>query len=552
MTGRYGDDAAERRVPEPAKAGSIGRSAFQRDRARVLHSAAFRRLAGKTQVVGVGEDDFPRTRLTHSLECAQIGRELAGALGADPDVVDAACLAHDLGHPPYGHNGETALDAAAGACGGFEGNAQSLRILSRLEAKVDGAGLNLTRAVLDAATKYPWLRDPVSTKYGVYADDVPVFGWLRVGAPDGRACVEAQIMDWSDDVAYSVHDLEDGVHAGSIPLDRLDADAVVALGGGAPGLADLLADLRRQPWWPASYDGSYAAQVGLKRMSSALIGRFSAAAVVATRTAYGGEPLARYGGSVVVPEETRAECELLKAVTAHYVMTRRAAAQERQRALLTSLVAVLAERAPGALEPALQPVWRCAEDDAARLRVVIDQVASLTDASAAAWHHRLLGAARPGGIVARVRGPEAAQTRIERVDVEIVRPLRHAVLRPGWPAEASVQPTDDEATHFAAYDPAGGLVGVATVFAERYPDTGEPAWRLRGMAVAPAARGGGYGGALLEAALRHATGRDGGLMWCNARVTALGFYARYGFTVASEVFDVPGGGPHRRLRRALP
>src|SRR4051795_12104215 len=132
----YDEHARERWVADPPKSGSAPRGEFVRDRARVLHSAALRRLAAKTQVVGVGQSDFPRTRLTHSLECAQIGRELGAALGAAPDVVDAACLAHDLGHPPFGHTGETALDDAVRAAGGFEGNAQSLRILTRLEAKM--------------------------------------------------------------------------------------------------------------------------------------------------------------------------------------------------------------------------------------------------------------------------------------------------------------------------------------------------------------------------------------------------------------------------------
>src|SRR5690349_20262053 len=144
MSETYGIEARARFVAEPPK--RAGRSPFERDRARILHSSALRRLAAKTQVLGAGTDDFIRNRLTHSLEVAQVARELGASLGCDPDVVDSAALAHDLGHPPFGHNGEVALDLAAATCGGFEGNAQTLRLLTRLEGKTfapDGRSVGL-------------------------------------------------------------------------------------------------------------------------------------------------------------------------------------------------------------------------------------------------------------------------------------------------------------------------------------------------------------------------------------------------------------------------
>jgi dGTPase len=329
-------------------------------------------------------------------------------VGADPDVVDAACLAHDLGHPPFGHNGEEALDEAATACGGFEGNAQSLRILVRLEAKTlddegNPAGLNLTRATLDASTKYPWVRRGNERKYGVYADDVAAFTWLRAGAGpgDGRRCIEAQLMDWADDVAYSVHDLEDGLHAEHVRLETFRdhdervavCETAAALYSGRPvdELVRVFDDLLALPFWPTLYDGSPRALVALKRLTSEFIARFSVAAVSATREAYGDGPLTRYAADLVVPADIRAECALLKAVTAHYVMSRAdlLAVHEEQRAVIGELVPALADRGAEFLSPALAPAWHAASTDADRLRVVVDQVASLTDASARAWHARL-------------------------------------------------------------------------------------------------------------------------------------------------------------------
>jgi dGTPase len=414
----YDAAARQRRVAEPVK--TSGRGTFERDRARVLHSSALRRLAAKTQVVSVDAGDFPRTRLTHSLECAQIGRELGRTLGCDPDLVDAACLAHDLGHPPFGHNGESALAVVAAGCGGFEGNAQSLRLLARLEAKVPGAGLNLTRATLDATLKYPWLagKGPAGTsKFGAYEQDAEVFDWIRLGAPAGRLCLEAQVMDWADDVAYSVHDLEDGLQAGLITLAALRDPAqrraiaqLTATDYCTPGtvtgaeLDEVFTGLLGLDCWPTEIDGGPRSMAALKNLTSELIGRFCQTAQAATLAAAGGAAAAggeggargaaagtRYGADLVVPRTQRLECALLKGVTATYVMNRPGVeqAQSEERELVTELAAAIMIGAPATLDPLLRPAWQAAGSDQARWRVVVDQVASLTDTSARAWHRRL-------------------------------------------------------------------------------------------------------------------------------------------------------------------
>jgi dGTPase len=395
----------QRWAAEPVKDSGYGRTQYQRDRARVLHSAGFRRLAAKTQVHTAGSDDFLRTRLTHSLEVAQISREMGARLGCDPDVVDVAGLAHDLGHPPFGHNGEAALDVAAQPCGGFEGNAQTLRVLTRLEAKVDGAGLNLTRASLDASCKYPWPRTPGSRKFGVYDDDLPVFAWLRCGAEGtDRRCLEAQVMDWADDVAYSVHDVEDGIHGGYLSLRplissveeraALCADVAATYSDESPdvlaaALTDLLADDAVAAL--ADYDGSYTSQIALKRMTSVLTGRFVSSAVGATNARYGAEPMRRYDADLIVPRSVRNHCALLKGMALRYVMRAREDDwYDRQRRILLELVEVLCRTSPDHLDPMFAEMWKAAGDDAARLRVVIDQVASLTDPAALRWHRTLV------------------------------------------------------------------------------------------------------------------------------------------------------------------
>jgi dGTPase len=183
------------------------RTAFQRDRDRVLHTTAFRRLEYKTQVFINSEGDYYRTRLTHTLEVAQIGRTLARALGANEDLVEAICLAHDMGHPPFGHSGEYALAALMADHGGFDHNRQSLRIVETLERRFpDFPGLNLTWEVREGIVKH-------ETEYDV--SDAAGF------EPDKRGHLEAQICNAADELAYTAHDLDDGLRSGLLTLQAL-------------------------------------------------------------------------------------------------------------------------------------------------------------------------------------------------------------------------------------------------------------------------------------------------------------------------------------------
>jgi len=222
---------AERLTPEAGKPGDE-RDPWEIDRARILHSAAFRRLQRKTQVFAPAEGDFFRTRLTHSIEVSQIAKGIALRVGANPTLCEAASLAHDIGHPPFGHAGESVLNECMARAGGFEGNAQNLRVVATLEVKSnDYLGLNLTRATLDALLKYKRAHSEAAASGGskfFYDADLSLVEWVCRGHRDERTSFECQVMDWSDEVAYSVHDVEDGMWADLITIERLRDDRALA------------------------------------------------------------------------------------------------------------------------------------------------------------------------------------------------------------------------------------------------------------------------------------------------------------------------------------
>jgi len=402
------------------------RNQFQRDRDRILYCSAFRRLAGITQIARAGQADVFHTRLAHTLKVAQVGRRLAEfvierqpseceALGVDQEVVEAACLAHDLGHPPFGHLGEETLNelvTAAHEEDGFEGNAQSFRILTSSAVRFEDCdGLDLTRATLAACIKYPWYRDYLdrdkqnikARKWGVYKTERDDFEFAREGSRAETKTAEAELMDWADDIAYSVHDLEDFHRCGLIPwraifstdgCEKLIASALLAnlkLGRGklkaAHGRIASLAfgtfgDLLDNP-----YEGTREQRQAIRLLTSTLIGRY-----VTTVQLY--VPSNAGEACIKIPSEIEAEIAVLKQIAREYIIKNPAlAAQQRgQRKILRELFEDLidpeAEKyVPRRFSYLMQP------NSASPARRVADCISTLTENEAVALHGRLRGTA---------------------------------------------------------------------------------------------------------------------------------------------------------------
>lgn len=417
------------------------RTRYARDIDRILYSSAFRRLSGITQVVSADETLLFHNRLTHTLKVAQIARRMAerivgefenaiAAPGLIPEAAEAAALAHDLGHPPFGHIAEEVLRELCDAEGvnGYEGNAQTFRIVTRLSWRTETPGLNLTRRTLRAILKYPWLRDPNddlrSRKWGSYESEQTDFSFATDGFDDTRS-LEAQIMDWADDITYAVHDLEDFYRAGLTPIARMHDDdvernrfiikATQALGKYPEFDADLATtafnEILNAIPFERPYEGTNEDRRRIHKASSYLITRFI------DKTRLGFE-----GGALSIPPDIWHEVNMLKQLTWHYVINSPdlASIQEGQKEIIRSLFSYLRkwateektpERLPTRFRETLKAIR--ADDEASgvlnnepariRARAAADYIASLTEAQAVELHGRLTGGTRSSVMSAWVR-----------------------------------------------------------------------------------------------------------------------------------------------------
>lgn len=414
-------------VAEPSRTPGDERDDFERDRARIIHSVAFRNLQGKTQVFSTGRTaDILRTRVTHSIEVSQIGRALAQRFKVPEALVEAACLGHDLGHPPFGHTGERILDHLMREHGGFEGNAQTFRIVTYLEQKhPDYEGLDLSRLVLLSLVKYPYRYRAKAGKY-LYDIDYEREGkWLYSGTgqdlltsrlkdAEPPRTLPCQLMDWADDIAYSVHDLEDGfaggiLHAGLLSSDevidsihRSVQSAPVRWSAGPPDRTTVEAIIRPIAEELGPFGPTVPKDV-VREFSRRWIDRFVTAGAVS------GDRSSPYAFSLDVPEEIRIENQVLKAITFEYVIGdhRTAAAAFNGRGIVERLFTVLLENTkaealhnrhllfPRELRDPLRSYEGDATDTA---RFVCDYVAGLTEGRAVDLYSRLCEPSGPGAI----------------------------------------------------------------------------------------------------------------------------------------------------------
>ncbi|MDK3161661.1 deoxyguanosinetriphosphate triphosphohydrolase [Anaerolineae bacterium CFX9] len=359
----YAQKSAESAGREHAEAESHARTAYQRDRDRILHSAAFRRLEYKTQVFANDEDsDYYRTRLTHTLEVAQIGRTIARALAINEDLVEAICLAHDLGHPPFGHAGERALDEVMREHGGYNHNHQSYRVVTELERRYPGwLGLNLTRETLAGLAKH-------ETDY-----DLSRIAGLD---PNARGSLEAQVANITDELAYNAHDLDDGLIAQVIQPEDLQALDIWRI------LCDRL-----------KWRGGVIDEVTRHQFIRELVGMLVDDVLTTTR-----ENIERADPQSVAdvqalpdnlvcysPEMRRMASELKQFLYQHmYFSYRIVRMQRRSERFIEEMFRVLVFDFRQ-----LPPEWRREVDKRDPYRVVADYIASMTDRSALLEYRRL-------------------------------------------------------------------------------------------------------------------------------------------------------------------
>lgn len=400
-------------IDPPPREGEY-RSAFQVDRDRIIHTSAFRRLQNKTQVFFSGEYDFYRTRLTHSIEVAQIGRSLCNRLNQaspllspgyhiDSDLVEAACLSHDIGHPPFGHTGERALHRLMEPLGGFEGNAQTLRILTTILFGPD-RGMNPSRALMDGVLKYKTLFGEVAEQknHFLYAAQTDILEFVTGGAafPEtlqpGQArndfrSIECRIMDWADDTAYSLNDIADGIQAGFIHLDKIEKWAAArTLNSSQSALIDELLDAIRR--------GRIESTIGKK------IGAFINAAALEETSGFLSDRTARHRYRLVIDPAIEETCALYKKLSLDLVFKSQQLQQLDRKSdyILSRLFKVFAdlyihpsERGPDhyrLLSDEEESLVFSQSDITGRARVVCDVLAKMTDGIATRIYKRLFNA----------------------------------------------------------------------------------------------------------------------------------------------------------------